>query len=533
MPAAWSPSPLIPPFRFGTVEHDVYRGAYPKQRNLRYLKRLKLRTILSLVPDPPDPIFRAFCEEQGIKSIHLPVDKVKDNVPLTYSRAVEAVQILIDTENLPIYIHCLDGASVTGLVVCCLRKLQTWSISSAMGEFLRYLRGGVISSEESVFVEKFASEIEILKPIPPWLWEGQVTFKKHPTLKLKFTISPAQAASTNISSSTYGVISSVSGSGGSNTGTGGSGTAAGSSSNISTGNTASSSPSLSVHGAIASFPNQQHQSSDHTGTMVTPIGGIAHSESNSSINGNTVALSSLVTNSAISASAPATANTTHDASGAGAGAASRITTGGNWEKASTSAGASANNAGASPGIVNKNTIRTAEIGSPTGFGSRSTSIATPTTAALARVKRAALLSGQPNVPQDSGGAETTGSNPASSPTMSLSPSKQRGSSSSNPSGSGPGVDSSIEQSTLQTPQGVTTDEGSFSGTGKDQSGEGQPVVLEPAAPIQTLTQDRGTPTPIPKQSPAATPAPTAPEVVDEYYEVSATLRALALEGADF
>jgi len=44
---------------------------------------------------------------------------------------------MIDPDNLPIYVHCLDGASVTGLVVCCLRKLQTWNISSAMGEFLR------------------------------------------------------------------------------------------------------------------------------------------------------------------------------------------------------------------------------------------------------------------------------------------------------------------------------------------------------------------------------------------------------------
>ncbi|KAI8594509.1 hypothetical protein EDD21DRAFT_294716, partial [Dissophora ornata] len=52
--------------------------------------------------------------------------------------------------------------------------------------FSRYLRGGVISSEESAFVEKFSSEINISKPIPPWLWEGQITFKKHPTLKLKF-----------------------------------------------------------------------------------------------------------------------------------------------------------------------------------------------------------------------------------------------------------------------------------------------------------------------------------------------------------
>ncbi|KAF9974228.1 hypothetical protein BGZ73_002414 [Actinomortierella ambigua] len=193
----WSPPPLIPPFRFGTVEHEVYRGAYPKQRNLRFLKRLKLRTVLSLIPDAVDDDFLQFCEEQGIRWVHLPVGKVKDNVPLTYSRTVEAIQVIIDPDNMPIYIHCLDGACVTGLVIACIRKLQTWNISSALGEFLRYLRGGVISSEESVFVEKFSSEIEISRPIPPWLWEGQITFKRHPTLKITFKRPPEQLAATN------------------------------------------------------------------------------------------------------------------------------------------------------------------------------------------------------------------------------------------------------------------------------------------------------------------------------------------------
>lgn len=57
------------------------------------LDRLKLKTILSLVPDEPDEVFQEFCREQRIRPIHLSVDKVKDNVPLTYNRAVEAVQV--------------------------------------------------------------------------------------------------------------------------------------------------------------------------------------------------------------------------------------------------------------------------------------------------------------------------------------------------------------------------------------------------------------------------------------------------------
>ncbi|CAG8796250.1 1315_t:CDS:2, partial [Dentiscutata erythropus] len=128
--------PLIPPFRYATVEDEVYRGAYPKKRNYRFLKRLKLKTMLSLTPDPPVLELLEFCQSQNIRNIHLQVNKVKDNVPLGYSRAIQSVQIIIDPSNLPIFIHCLDGADVTGLVIACLRKLQMWSIPSCMSEFL-------------------------------------------------------------------------------------------------------------------------------------------------------------------------------------------------------------------------------------------------------------------------------------------------------------------------------------------------------------------------------------------------------------
>ncbi|PKC17619.1 protein-tyrosine phosphatase [Rhizophagus irregularis] len=130
-------SPLITPFRFAIVEDEVYRGAYPKNRNYRFLKRLKLKTMLSLVPDPPVPELLEFCQNENIKNIHFHVRKVKDNVPLNYNKVVQLIQIIIDPSSLPVFVHCLDGANVTGLVIACLRKLQMWNISSAMGEFLR------------------------------------------------------------------------------------------------------------------------------------------------------------------------------------------------------------------------------------------------------------------------------------------------------------------------------------------------------------------------------------------------------------
>ena len=245
--------PLVPPFRFGVVEDELFRGAYPKQRNLRFLKRLRLSTIVSLIPEPPRPHVVEFCALHAITLVHIRTDKAKDAIPLTFAKVTQVLQILVDATNHPLYIHCLDGAMVTGVILLCLRKLQMWLLSSAMIEFSRFMRDGVIGSEESEFVEKFQLEgfiggslssssaitlpgtastgpggmltpnisftggiplgatssgsrtgsshqqaFEVPSRIPKWLWGGSVSFRKHPSLKVKI---PAQTASISNSSS--------------------------------------------------------------------------------------------------------------------------------------------------------------------------------------------------------------------------------------------------------------------------------------------------------------------------------------------
>ncbi|KAI8328745.1 tyrosine phosphatase family-domain-containing protein [Chlamydoabsidia padenii] len=179
---------LIPPFRYTMVEEDLFRGGFPKPRNYRFLQRLRLKTILSLIPDKATPELQEFCERENIHMLRLTVDRMKeDNIPLSYNKTILALQILIDPENHPLYIHCLDGADVTGLVIACLRKLQMWTLSSALLEFSRNLHTSVITSEESEFVENFKNfQVTIPMTIRPWLWGGEVNFRKHATLRLVF-----------------------------------------------------------------------------------------------------------------------------------------------------------------------------------------------------------------------------------------------------------------------------------------------------------------------------------------------------------
>jgi protein tyrosine/serine phosphatase len=56
---------------------------------------------------------------------------------LTSARVVGGPQLLINPTTHPVYLHCMTGAEVTGLIVMCLRKLQLWSQTFGLLEFSR------------------------------------------------------------------------------------------------------------------------------------------------------------------------------------------------------------------------------------------------------------------------------------------------------------------------------------------------------------------------------------------------------------
>jgi len=205
-----STDPLIPPFRFAIVEEGLYRGSYPTDKNFRFLKRLKLKTIVSLTPKPPMKSFYTFCERQNTNVKHFTVSKFKDDVTLSASQVVQLLELMIDPSQLPMYVHCLDGANVTGTIFMCLRKLQNWNLSVIFTEFTRFTRGGTIASAEAEFVETFKAEIDIQPTIPQWLWQG-IRMTKHPTLKLRLLSTSSQNTpfSSNFINDEYEIIDSA------------------------------------------------------------------------------------------------------------------------------------------------------------------------------------------------------------------------------------------------------------------------------------------------------------------------------------
>jgi hypothetical protein len=195
---------LVPPFRFGVVEDRVYRGAYPVLHNFNFLRRLKLRTILSLTPESATYDLRAFATAENIGLKYIQTEKFKgDSVSLLPPEISDALHAIVNVDLHPIYVHCLDGRHVVGTVIMALRKLQMWDSGCSHQEYLRYVRE---RNDEVAFVMDYGGPLTIPEKIPLWLWSGTVTDadsgkpKKHPSIKCKVAGS-AGAASLNIKSS--------------------------------------------------------------------------------------------------------------------------------------------------------------------------------------------------------------------------------------------------------------------------------------------------------------------------------------------
>ncbi|UZJ52569.1 hypothetical protein CBS101457_001889 [Exobasidium rhododendri] len=193
-------TPLIAPLRFSLVAHPVdisanspvltqsiYRGAFPHRRNIPFLSRLRLKTVLSLTPKPLEVLDKAvadWAKSSGVSLVHVKCEKPKDDGGgLSKEAAGEALLHLLDSRQLPLYIHCLDGQGVSTLLVAILRRVQAWSIRAIVDEISRSLgQDEEVLQYQVGFVEKFGKPDGVLLPsrrfIPDWTWTDPSPLKR-------------------------------------------------------------------------------------------------------------------------------------------------------------------------------------------------------------------------------------------------------------------------------------------------------------------------------------------------------------------
>ena len=162
---------LVPPLSFAMVEDSVYRSGYPNKRNFPFLKKLGLRSIMYLSDDEYSQENLDFLKEHNINIFHIRISGNKEPFQeIDQADVVTALQLLLDTRNHPMLVHCNKGRHRVGCIVGCLRKLQSWSMASLFDEFRRFCGSNKMQIADQEFIEVFDSEVQYdLKYAPDWI----------------------------------------------------------------------------------------------------------------------------------------------------------------------------------------------------------------------------------------------------------------------------------------------------------------------------------------------------------------------------
>ncbi|OCF42890.1 hypothetical protein I317_03241 [Kwoniella heveanensis CBS 569] len=124
----------------------LYRGSVPAQRNLSFLRRLGLRTLIYLkkkeLKDDADQgggdDLVKWAKKRGVRLKWVKAEGMgEEKLGMGKNEVNEVLKTILDPSAYPLYIADIDGISHTTLVVACLRKLQGWHIDSIINEICR------------------------------------------------------------------------------------------------------------------------------------------------------------------------------------------------------------------------------------------------------------------------------------------------------------------------------------------------------------------------------------------------------------
>ncbi|PIA15357.1 protein-tyrosine phosphatase [Coemansia reversa NRRL 1564] len=146
---------LNPPENFAMVSPYIYRSGMPKKRNFQYLKKLKLKSVLTLILEEYPEQTLEFLKENDIKLYQFGVAGNKEPfADIPEDIMTQALLVLMNRKNHPILVHCNKGKHRTGCLVGCLRKLQEWTNTSIFDEYRRYANPKARSMDQQ-FIELF------------------------------------------------------------------------------------------------------------------------------------------------------------------------------------------------------------------------------------------------------------------------------------------------------------------------------------------------------------------------------------------
>jgi tyrosine-protein phosphatase SIW14 len=130
---------FLAPENFAMVEPGVYRSAFPRTKNIDFLKQLNLRSVVSLVPEDYPVAMLEFYAANGIQLISVGLDGNKwPFKEISHDSMQIVLRKVLNKANRPLLIHCNKGKHRTGSVVGCLRRIRGWALSAAFTEYLLF-----------------------------------------------------------------------------------------------------------------------------------------------------------------------------------------------------------------------------------------------------------------------------------------------------------------------------------------------------------------------------------------------------------
>jgi protein tyrosine/serine phosphatase len=124
---------------FGQVNPAYFRGAQPKGQDYYSLARIGIKTLISLTSDDSLQGERSLAEQAGLKFVKIPMST---RVAPTSDELTRFLEVVNDSVNQPVYVHCVGGRHRTGVMTAVYRMAHDgWSAEQAFKEMKQFKFG--------------------------------------------------------------------------------------------------------------------------------------------------------------------------------------------------------------------------------------------------------------------------------------------------------------------------------------------------------------------------------------------------------
>jgi protein tyrosine/serine phosphatase len=143
---------------FGQLDERFYRGARPKEEDLKALAAMGIKTVIDLT-DNSREYEQPAAEAAGLRYINIPM---KDKSYPDIAQINEFLKVANDPETGKFFVHCAGGRHRTGVVGAVYRfNKDNWNLEQVMEEMYKFDFGsGFGHGKQKDFVKNYWKEFQ-------------------------------------------------------------------------------------------------------------------------------------------------------------------------------------------------------------------------------------------------------------------------------------------------------------------------------------------------------------------------------------